>query len=123
MTVCGALVELGLYTPKPRGRPPLYESPEEALRVKKAQMKAAQIARREATRQAKERGEEPPVFKRGRPPIYASKEEALQVQRAQNRACRKQYFQRVEEVVREALRERGVQPARSSDEHNFLETS
>ena len=120
MTVYGALVELGIHTPAKPGRRAIHKSPEEALRVQKDQMKAAQIARKQAAREAKERGEDPPVFKRGHPSIYASKEEALAAQRARQRVCSKLYVQRMEESVRVALREH-VRPEPSSDEHKNIE--
>ena len=104
MTLCRVLTDLGVYPPTRHGRPSLYDSAEEALRVKKAQLKAAQIQRRIRRREAADAGEPPPIFKRGRPRIYATQEESQEVQKCQNREGRRRHEANII-LATEALRE------------------
>ena len=89
------LAELGACEPLPRGRLTRYETKEEAAVAKKESMQRSQILRRQLLKDAREKGLEPPQFKRGRPKLYTTEEEAKAAQRAQNKLCKQRYNARV----------------------------
>ena len=100
MTLCRVLTDLGVYPTLRRGRPSVYDSPEESRRAQKEQLKIATCRRRQLLREAAANGEPPrPVFKRGRPRIYATEEEALAARKRMNKVC----MTRHEELLEEAF--------------------
>ena len=114
------LVKCGALPPKNTG-PANPKSEEEAKRIKAEQTSAAARLRRKLIREANEKGEPLPTFKRGRPRKYTP-EEAIIVKASQNRDCLNCYRKRVKEgiikleaIVNEA--------GRSTDERFFVETS
>ena len=76
MVACGAL-------PKKKTGPSNPMSPEERLRVRHEQNKAAEIRRRALIEEATAQGLPPPVFHRGRPRKYFDEESAREAKRIQ----------------------------------------
>ena len=98
MTLTRALNDLGIYPTVRRGRPSLYANEEEALQMKKIQMRAAQSHRRQLLQEAAAAGLPPPTFKRGRPRIYETQEEARSAQRRMNKVCIARQKERLKEA-------------------------
>ena len=93
-SVCQRLVDLGVYASNGPGRPSLYTF-EEAQRVKKSRLRSLQIERRALCRNARQRGEPRPTFKRGRRPLYSTREEALAAKQLQDKEARVRFKARL----------------------------
>ena len=94
-------VEIGLLPMKKRG-PSNPMSPDERMRVRKAQNEASGLCRQNLINEAKMTGLPPPVFTRGRPRKYTD-EEALDAKRQQWKVGNSVYKERVKHGL-EALK-------------------
>ena len=99
MTLVKVLTELGAYPVLKRGRPCLYETPDEALKVQRAQMNVSQKRRRLLKKEALEAGEPEPMFKPGRPRLYATEAEALTAKKLMQKACYTRYKDNVRQAT------------------------
>ena len=117
------LVKCGALPPKNTG-PANPKSEEEAKRIKAEQTSAAARLRRKLIREANEKGEPTPAFKRGRPRKYTP-EEAITVRASQNRDCLNCYRKRVREGINrlETIVCAQNELGQSTDEHFFVGTS
>ena len=96
LVACGAL-------PRKKTGPSNPMSPEERLRVRHEQNKAAEFRRRALIEEAKAQGLPPPVFHRGRPRKYydeASAYEAKQKQWKQGMETHKERVKLAHEILR-----------------------
>lgn len=91
------LIKCGVLEPKRTG-PAFARDPEEAQRIKKEQVAASYARRKALIREAKDRGDPPPVFKLGRPRKY-SREEATSVKAQQDREAWRVYKKRVRDGI------------------------
>jgi hypothetical protein len=108
---CGALPQLK--------RGPSYSLPfEEAKRIKTEQMAAACRHRKAMIREAKEKGEPLPVFRRGRPPKYTPVE-AINAKKNKDRESYQTYNERVREGLANLEALYG-ESARSTDQLFFV---
>lgn len=117
--IVSVLVKCGVIEPKRTG-PAVAMDPETARQVQRQQLLENQRRRRALVREALEKGEPPPVFKRGRPRKYTL-DEAAAVKSEKDKASLNAYHKRVREGVMK-LAELYLEQARSSDEHFFVET-
>ena len=111
MTLCHRLAELGVYHSDGPGRPRLYGSYEEALVAKRHLARRAQAERRARIREARQNGEDSPIFARGRKPLYTTKLEAMEAKRQQDKLasqCYKDRLQMALEELRQRLIESGT---------------
>ena len=99
MSLCRVLTELGAYPVLKRGRPRLYDTPEDAHKVARAQMNVAEKRRRLLKKEAIAAGEPEPVFKMGRPSIYSSPEEAEETRKIKNKACIARHKENVKQAA------------------------
>ena len=105
MTLCQRLAELGVYHSDGPGRPRLYGSYEEALVAKRHLARRAQAERRARIREARQNGEDSPIFARGRKPLYTTKLEAMEAKRQQDKQASQRFKERVGMALEE-LRQR-----------------
>ena len=105
MTLCQRLAELGVYHSDGPGRPRLSGSYEEALVAKRHLARRAQAERRARIREARQNGEDSPIFARGRKPLYTTRLEAMEAKRQQDKQASQRFTERVEMALEE-LRQR-----------------
>lgn len=111
------LVKCGALPPKKTG--PSHTLPhEEAKRINAERSAAAARQRRALIREARERGEPLPVFKRGRPRKYTF-EEAIEAKFAQDVQCRESYNERVKQGLANLEALYGTHE-HSTDDHFFV---
>lgn len=114
------LVKCGALPPKKTG-PSDALSHEDAKRINAERSAAASRHRRALIREARERGEPLPVFKRGRPRKYTF-EEAIEAKFAKDVEARESYNERVKQGLANLEALYGSH-GQSTDEHFFVGTN
>ena len=111
------LVKVGVIEDIRPGQPRKYVG-EEGAKLKRANEILNQRLQRQLKKEAAERGEPPPIFKRGRPRKYETDEEAKIAKEQQSKVCQERLHARLEAGVQKLkeLLEKAHASPRSNDE-------